>query len=115
MEKTLTIDGKQVPFKSNGAVPLRYNSQFNRSFFKDIMGMVGDPNAVAKGKKVEIDVMKIDFETFYSMTWVLAKTANPSITDPMTWLDGFEEFPIFEIYPELQDMIMSTLQSAKKK
>ena len=37
MEKTITIDGKQVRFKSNGATPLRYKAQFGKDYFKEIM------------------------------------------------------------------------------
>jgi hypothetical protein len=44
----------------------------------------------------------------------LAKTANPSIPDPITWLDQFDEFPLMEIIPELQDLIIASIQSKKK-
>ena len=33
MEKTLTIDGKEVRFKSTAATPLRYKAQFNKDYF----------------------------------------------------------------------------------
>ncbi|MDM5231489.1 hypothetical protein [Lysinibacillus pakistanensis] len=39
MEITLTIDGKQIPFKSNGAVAKRYMMQFQRDLLKDILSM----------------------------------------------------------------------------
>jgi hypothetical protein len=44
----------------------------------------------------------------------MAKTANKEIPDPISWLDSFDEFPLLEIIPELQDMMLSSLQSKKK-
>ncbi|MEK4500042.1 phage head closure protein [Bacillus sp. FSL R12-0069] len=37
------------------------------------------------------------------------------IEPPMTWLDSFDEFPIIEILEDIQDMIVSTIQSKKKR
>lgn len=117
MEKTIIIDDKAVLFKTNGAIPLRYKAQFQRDYFKDILKML--PVSKLKGKKKdELDVKDlevIDFEVFYNIAWVLAKTGNPEIPEPITWLSGFEEFPIGDIMPEIQDLMIATLQSSKKK
>jgi len=111
MEKTIVIDGKHVSFKSTGATPLRYKAQFGNDFFAEIMKLDGMTKVDAEGKT---DISEIDFEVFYNLAWVLAKTADSSIKDPLTWLDTFDEFPIVEILPELQDLIFATLQGKKK-
>lgn len=111
MEKTIVIDGKEVTFKSTGATPLRYKAQFGNDFFAEIMKLDKVLKTDNEGKP---DISNIDFEVFYNLAWVLAKTADTSIKDPMTWLDTFEEFPIVEILPELQDLIFATLQGKKK-
>jgi hypothetical protein len=118
MEKTLIIDGKEVKFKSNGAVPLRYKMQFGKEFFAEIVKMgalekLGNLNKEDKENLVEA-IKGLDFEVFYNIAWVFAKTADKSISDPLTWLDTFDEFPMLEIIPELQDMILSNIQSKKK-
>jgi hypothetical protein len=118
MEKTLTIDGKAVTFKSNGASPLRYKMQFGKEFFAEIVKMgalekLGTLDKNDKEKLVEA-IQGLDFEVFYNIAWVFAKTADKNIPDPMSWLDTFDEFPMLEIIPELQDMILSTIQSKKK-
>lgn len=105
------IDGKNVSFKSTGATPLRYKAQFGNDFFAEIMKLEGMVKVGAKGKT---DISGIDFEVFYNLAWTLAKTADQSIKDPLTWLDTFDEFPIVEILPELQDLIFATLQGKKK-
>lgn len=116
MEKTIEISGQQIAFKSSGAVPKRYKMQFQRDFFKDLLAM-GLTNQslddLSEDQQLEA-VSKIDFDVFYDIAWTLAKTANSSIPDPLTWLDGFETFPIMDILPELQDMLAASISSKKK-
>ncbi len=112
MEKTLTIDGRQIRFKSTGAFLLRYKAQFGRDAIKDILKiMEAFDEKTQEVKNIEM----VDLEVFYNLVWTLAKTAEPSIPDPMTWLDSFDEFPLMEIIPEIQDLITSSLHSSKKK
>lgn len=115
MEKTIVIDGKHVRFKTNGAIPLRYKAQFHSDYFKDIFKMF--PIAKLKGKKnvAEKDLELLDFGVFYNAAWVMAKTADPEIPEPITWFSTFEEFPIAEIFPELQELMIATLETSKKK
>lgn len=115
MEKILTIDGRQVKFKSTGAFLLRYKAQFGRDAIQDILKL---QNAIdIKTNKIK-DLSALDLEVFYNLVWTLAKTSDPSIPPPMEWLDSFSEFPLVDILPELIEMIMSCLQStvqSKKK
>lgn len=113
MEKTIVIDGKKVTFKSTAATPLRYKNQFGKDFFVDIMKLSSLDGLNSKKinmKKIE----KIDFEIFYNIIWVLAKTADKKVPDPITWLDKFDEFPLLEILPELQDLILASIKTKKK-
>jgi hypothetical protein len=117
MEKTITIDDKQITFKTNGATPLRYKAQFGRDYFKEILKMAS-LESLSKKKKEDIeakDLEALDFEVFYNIAWIMAKTADPSIPEPMAWLETFDEFPLIEIIPELQDMLLSSMQTSKKK
>ena len=113
MEKTLTIDGKEVRFKSTAATSLRYKAQFGKDYFAEIMKM-GDLASIKTSKLSYKDLQKVDFETFYNIIWVLAKTADKKIPEPIEWLDGFDEFPLMEIIPEVQDLITASLQTKKK-
>jgi hypothetical protein len=117
MEKTVTIDGKEITFKTNGATPLRYKAQFGRDYFKEILKMAPLQNLSKKKKEniVASDLEALDFEVFYNIAWIMAKTANPSIPEPMEWLEQFEEFPMAEVIPELQDMLLTSIQTTKKK
>ncbi|MDM5245762.1 hypothetical protein [Lysinibacillus sp. G4S2] len=118
MEITLTIDDKPVKFKSSGAVTKRYKMQFQRDFFADIssfgLAMQKEDIKSADSEKAMQIMSKIDFDLFLDIAWVFAKTADNAIPDPLTWLDGFETFPIMEILPDLQDLIARTIGSKKK-
>lgn len=115
MEKTLTIDGRQVPFKSTGAFLLRYKAQFNRDAIQDLFKL---KEALDENNQV-INIDKLDLLVFYNMVWTLAKTADPNIpVNPLEWLDGFSTFPLDYVLPELIDLILSsfatTVESKKK-
>lgn len=116
MEKTITIDGKEVCFKSTAATPLRYKAQFGKDFFAEIlkMGAFEKLRNLDSEKITRADLEGLDFEIFYNIAWVMAKTADPSIPDPITWLDQFDVFPMMDIIPELQDMIILSIQGKKK-
>ena len=117
MEKTITIDGKEIRFKTNGATPLRYKAQFGQDYFKEILKMAPLQN-LSKKKKQDIvpkDLEVLDFEVFYNLAWIMAKTADSTIPEPIAWLEQFDEFPMAEIIPELQDMLLASIQTTKKK
>ena len=105
MEKIININGKDVAFKSTGSAPLRYKMQFKRDFFADLMKLQG----------VQKDMNSLDLEVFYNLAWIYAKTADPSIPPIMEWLDTFEEFPIMEILPQLQEMLAKSLGTISTK
>jgi hypothetical protein len=115
MEKTITIDGKQVRFKSNGATPLRYKAQFGKDYFKEIMKLAQLEKLQGKKKISAADLDALDFEVFYNISWIMAKTAEPTIPEPLEWLEQFDEFPMIDIIPEIQELLLSSFQTTKKK
>lgn len=115
MEKTIVIDGKDVKFKTSGAVLLRYKAQFGKDYLSEIIKLAALEKLGNKKKISTEDIQGLDFEVMYNVAWVLAKTADPTIPDPMAWLDSFEEFPMMDIIPELTPMITSSMTQTKKK
>jgi hypothetical protein len=115
MEKTITIDGKQVRFKSNGATPLRYKAQFGKDYFKEIMKLAQLEKLQGKKKISAADLDALDFEVFYNISWIMAKTAEPTIPEPLEWLEQFDEYPMADVIPQLQDLMMASFQTTKKK
>ncbi|HDR4881349.1 TPA: hypothetical protein QCR18_000552 [Bacillus cereus] len=120
MEKTITIDGKKVRLKATAATVKRYKAQFRRNLFADLMGLgaisaVTSPDGSQQPLDMSnVDLSNVDFELIYDLTWLYAKTADPNIPDPMTWLDEFEEFLIEEIMPEVMELVQVTMGAKKK-
>ena len=121
MEKTITIDGKQVRLKATAATVKRYKAQFRRNLFADLMGLgaistLTSPDGSQQPLDMSnVDLSNVDFELIYDLTWLYAKTADPNIPDPMAWLDEFEEFPIEEIMPEVMELVQLTMGAKNKK
>ena len=101
MEKTITIDGREVKFKSAGGTLMRYRNQFNREFMNDFALLA----AMRKG-----DTTGASFALVDNMVWALAKTADPSIPDPQTWYDSFSEINTMELWEELAELVAETLK-----
>lgn len=104
MEKTLTIDGKQIRFKHTGGTLMRYRNQFNSEFFADLAVLNNAQN----------DPTKINFAVVENMIWAFAKTANERIPDPQTWYDSFEEIDILEVWSELSELTAKALKTLQK-
>ena len=102
MEKTLLIDGKNIRFKCTAGTLIRYRNQFNREFLADI----------AKLKSIkETNMSGFLLSPFYDIVWIMAKTADDSIPDPLTWYDSFDEFPILDVFPKLQELLIAALKT----
>ena len=115
MEKTITIDGKDIRFKSTGGSAIRYKAQFGRDFFADVVKLNSlDALTKINDKNFKEDLAGVDTSFFYNIAWVFARTANKEIKDQLTWLDSFDEFPIIDIIPDLMELITSTLRTKKK-
>ncbi|MCE5222054.1 MAG: hypothetical protein LLF98_12580 [Clostridium sp.] len=113
--KVIEIDGKQVEFKSTAATPLRYKKQFGKDYFAEILKLEKLEKAMKSKKMSDAEKLaNIDFELFYNIAWIFAKTADKAIKEPIEWLDEFDSFPIGEILPQLLELITSNMQSKKK-
>ena len=99
MEKIITIDGKDIGFKSSAAFLLRYRDYFGADGLKDLknlqtLGAEGDLNSLIMMER---------------MVWCLAKTYNKKVPPLEDWLDNFENFDIGEIFTELAPLINQSL------
>ena len=116
MERMIEIDNKQVRLKSTAGTPKRFKAQFRKDYFAELIKLStlfeglddGDINSLSYDS-----LDKLDMDIMYDIIWILAKTADNSIPEPLTWLDTFDSFPFVEIFNEIQDLIMSSIQSKK--
>lgn len=120
MEKIITIDGRQVPFRSTGALLLRYKAQFQRDALKDIVKLYPLIQKCKELKDAEdpeaaLNILDgLDMQTLYNFVWVMAKAADPAIPHLDAWLDGFGTFPIMDIISELSELLHLSIKVSKK-
>lgn len=120
MEKILTIDGRQVRFKSTAALPLRYKAQFGRDLVSDFSAVQKSwhPTPTEDGAEDGADGGYFDdtadFELIYNVLWAMAKTADPSIKPPLEWFDEFDGLPVFNWFAELGDLITASFAGTQK-
>ncbi len=102
LEKTITISGKDVRFRSSATVPRLYRIKFKRDIFKDLAKL----EKSYKGKTQEGEELQIeDLEIFENVAYIMAYHADHSIPGTIDeWLDQFEMFSIYEVLPEILEL-----------
>ena len=113
MVKTISIGGKEVTFRASAAIPRMYRMRFRRDIMKD---MAEIDKAIKGGDQIPIKML----EVFEDVAYLMAKHADPkAVPDSVEdWLDQFETFSIYEVFPEiadLWDLNIETLEKPKKK
>lgn len=116
LEKTLTISGKEVRFRSSATVPRLYRIKFKRDIFKDLAKLEKSykDKASENGSALEIE----DLEIFENVAYIMAFHADHSIPGTIDeWLDQFEMFSIYEVLPEILELwgtnLMTEVESKK--
>ena len=102
LEKTITISGKEVRFRSSATVPRLYRIKFKRDIFKDLAKL----EKSYKGRTQEGEELQIeDLEIFENVAYIMAYHADHSIPGTIDeWLDQFEMFSIYEVLPEILEL-----------
>lgn len=98
MERTIHIDGKDVPFKATAATIRNYRALFGRDLLVDF-------------KKLEAEILAeetLSPETltiFENFAYTMAKQADPTIPDTADeWLDTFNMFSIYLVLPQIVEL-----------
>ncbi len=109
LQKTVSINGVEVKFRSSATIPRLYRLKFGRDIFKDLSKL----ESSYKGKKQKGTEFQIDdLEIFENVAYVMAYHADNTIPSNIDeWLDQFEMFSIYEILPEILELWGSNLQT----
>ena len=110
MEKIITIDGKQVPFKATAGTIRKYRRRFGRDLLVDFARLEKEAKQ-AEGMTVEA------LTIFEDLAYTMAKDADETIPETADeWLDGFEMFSIYVVLPQIVELwSLSTLPTAEQK
>ena len=103
LEKTVTISGREVKFRSSATIPRLYRIKFKRDIFKDLAKL--ESSYKQKGGKDGSSMEIEDLEIFENVAYIMAFHADHSIPGTIDeWLDQFEMFSIYEILPEILEL-----------
>lgn len=118
MDKTITIDGRQVTFRKTGGTMLRYKRQFGRELYADldkIYAALPMLEAIKTDKEAAIHAMLgTETEWMYDIAYIMAQQADASITDELSWLDSFEDFNIWNVFMSLFDLLKAEQTASPK-
>ena len=102
IQKNITIDGIDVPFKASATVPRLYRLKFRRDIYQDFAALqksVGENTEKSSALDIE------SLEVFENIAYIMAKHADAAIpASPDEWLEQFNTFSIYEILPQLIDL-----------
>lgn len=104
MERTITIEGKEITFKATARTPLLYKQTTGKDLF------VGFQKA-QKDQGVMLEIVS-------ELAYVMAKQADPELPGMDEWFDSFDMFSLYMALPELTDLWQTELQTSvpsKKK
>ena len=139
MERTILIDGKEVRLRASASIPRLYRIKFRRDIIHDMStiskaldkslraqkaaaaehtepaGPKTDVQEETAVQEVVLEASDIPLEAltmFENVAYLMAKHADPTVpSDPEEWLDGFETFSIYQVFPVIQEMWEANLQT----
>lgn len=112
MDKVLTISGKEVGLRATALTPRLYRHKIGRDIIQD-MGQL--QKAFAKAAQISKDATDeereaaqlsvMDLEIFENVAFIMARQYDQNIPDTVeAWLDEFDTFSIYEIFPVILDL-----------
>ena len=115
MEKTIMIDGREVRLRASAAIPRLYRIKFRRDILQDMQTIKKaveksvQENAQEGGQMSSIPLEAL--ELFENVSYLMAKHADPAVPSTVEeWLDGFETFSIYTVFPEIEELWMANVQ-----
>lgn len=115
MEKTIMIDGREVRLRASAAIPRLYRIKFRRDILQDMQTIKKaveksvQENAQDGGQMSSIPLEAL--ELFENVSYLMAKHADPAVPSTVEeWLDGFETFSIYTVFPAIEELWMANVQ-----
>ena len=123
MEKAIMVDGREVRLRSSAGLPRLYRMKFRRDIIQDMnkihAAITKSEESSAGQEDGPSDIPMEALEMFENVAYLMAKHADPSVPSSVEeWLDGFEAFSIYEIFPVIQELWtanMETMSTPAKK
>lgn len=103
IERTIQIDGQEVKLKSSAALPRLYRIKFKRDILVDMKRLEKSYN---KNQNEDKAFERLDLEIFENVAYIMAYAADRKNTPDniYAWLDKFNSFSIYEVFPVIAEM-----------
>lgn len=98
MEKTITIDGRDVRFQATAALPYQYATKFGHDLFADLR------QADAVGTVI-----------MYQLIWAMAYSADKAIAPIEKWLESFGGMDVYGVFNELSELFWASFKGVSEK
>lgn len=115
--KIVKIDGKDVPMRSSAGIPRLYRIKFGRDILVDMKRI---DEAIKRSKEENPEgVSTIPLEAlsmFEDIAYIMAKHADKDNVPGSVeeWLDDFETFSIYAIFPVIEELWADNLRQIGK-
>lgn len=118
MRKTVKICDYEIELAANAASVFRYQHEFGKDGFQEVMRLGALINGKKDNEVAEIFANgTIDFLFIYQWFWLLASTANNDILPFDKYFDQFEVQPIkfvLEALPIVMNMVVEDTKTSVK-
>lgn len=112
MDKVLTISGKEVGLRATALTPRLYRHKIGRDIIQDMSQLQKAFSKAAQISKDATDEEReaaqlsvMDLEIFENVSFIMARQYDQNIPDTVeAWLDEFDTFSIYEIFPVILDL-----------
>lgn len=103
ISKNISVDGMEIPFRASAAIPRMYRLKFGRDIYQDfskLQSSVGSNDSENSSMDIE------SLEVFENIAYIMAKHADKDNvpSEPDEWLEQFNTFSIYEIFPQLIEL-----------
>ena len=103
MERTVTIDGKEMRMRASALIPRLYRYKFGRDIVTDKQKLrTGFLKAQNEGEALSA----MDLEVFENVAWLMLRHAGEDVPDsPDEWLDSIDGvFSVYEVLPVILEL-----------
>lgn len=108
MEKTISIDGKELKFKATANTPRVYRQAFGRDIYTDISVLIAGFNSDEPLPITALDAFENVAYCLNSQAEGRELNRESLEKDMSKWLDQFETFSIYRILPQIMELWRST-------
>lgn len=98
---TIKIDGQDVKFKASAAIPRMYRVKFGRDIIADMAKL---ESKIDRSKTDAENLSVMDLTIFENIAFVMAHHAGDTSETPEEWLDKFNVFSIYEVFPKILEL-----------